>query len=302
MRGNLNPKWSGAELDLEGICNGDLNMAMKVIVWDYRRRGQHRMMGEFETTVKGFQAAMQSPDNQMGLGFSLVRPDTGKNVGTIQVLDATVHGFVNQQESKERAPSNPQSQQQQQKRPSSNGGANGTTNTPAKPPRRPEFVDYLSGGCQISLAVAIDFTASNGDPRQPGTPHYFHPPESREWNDYEKAIFAVGSILAKYDSDQRFPVWGFGAKYNNVVRHCFQCGSDVEVEGVQGIMDAYRGVFRTPLTMSYPTIFNEVIQTAASYARHEQVSDTEMCRRAFLVFALKCCLTFNVIITGGCRR
>ena len=63
----------------------------------------------------------------------------------------------------------------------------------------------------MSLAVAIDFTASNGDPRQPGTPHYFHPPESKEWNDYEKAIFAVGSILAKYDSDQRFPVWGFGA-------------------------------------------------------------------------------------------
>jgi hypothetical protein len=119
--------------------------------------------------------------------------------------------------------------------------------------------------------VAIDFTASNGDPRQPGTPHYFHPPESKEWNDYEKAIFAVGSILAKYDSDQRFPVWGFGAKYSNVVRHCFQCGSEVEVEGVQGIMDAYRGVFRTPLTMSYPTKFLEVIQTASSYARHEAV-------------------------------
>jgi hypothetical protein len=136
---------------------------------------------------------------------------------------------------------------------------------------RQEFVDYLSGGCQISLAVAIDFTASNGDPREPGTPHYFHPPESKEWNDYEKAIFAVGSILAKYDSDQRFPVWGFGAKYNNVVRHCFQCGTEVEVEGVQGIMDAYRGVFRTPLTMSFPTKLTEVIQTASAYARHEQV-------------------------------
>jgi hypothetical protein len=138
-------------------------------------------------------------------------------------------------------------------------------------PEKPEFIDYLTGGCQISLAVAIDFTASNGDPRQEGTPHYFHPPASKEWNDYEKAIFAVGSILAKYDADQRFPVWGFGAKYNNVVRHCFQCGNEVEVEGVQGIMDAYRGVFRTPLTMSYPTKFTEVISTAASYARHEHV-------------------------------
>jgi hypothetical protein len=27
----------------------------------------------------------------------------------------------------------------------------------------PEFLDYLTGGCQINLAVAIDFTASNGE-------------------------------------------------------------------------------------------------------------------------------------------
>ncbi|EEC48300.1 predicted protein [Phaeodactylum tricornutum CCAP 1055/1] len=200
-----------------------MEMAMKVIVWDFRRHGKHKMMGEFETTIRGM----------TGDKSSRSKPYVDENV-------------AHRKDHKEKAMS-------------------------AQSSRRPEFVDYLSGGCQISLAVAIDFTASNGDPRQPGTPHYFHPPESKEWNDYEKAIFAVGSILAKYDSDQRFPVWGFGAKYNNVVRHCFQCGSDVEVEGVQGIMDAYRGVFRTPLTMSYPTIFTEVIQTSASYARHEQV-------------------------------
>lgn len=44
----------------------------------------------------------------------------------------------------------------------------------------------------------------------------------------------------------------------------------MEVEGVQGIMDAYRGVFRTPLRMSFPTKFTEVISTAAGYAEHEQ--------------------------------
>jgi hypothetical protein len=85
-------------------------------------------------------------------------------------------------------------------------------------------------------------------------------------------MFAVGSILAKYDHDQLFPVWGFGAKYNGVVRHCFQCGNDVEVRGVQGIMEAYKGVFNTTLTMSFPTVFTEVIRTAAKYAEHEQVS------------------------------
>ena len=37
-------------------------------------------------------------------------------------------------------------------------------------------------------------------------------------NGYEKAITAVGGILSKYDTDQQFPVWGFGAKYDGIVR------------------------------------------------------------------------------------
>lgn len=35
----------------------------------------------------------------------------------------------------------------------------------------PSFVDYLRGGWQISLAVAIDFTASNGNPMDPRSLH-----------------------------------------------------------------------------------------------------------------------------------
>ena len=256
IKGNLNPAWKEVTLDLEATCNGDLDRAMKVMVWDHRRGGKHKTMGEFETTMRGFLEAKASADDMFE--FSLMKVD--KEMGNVIVVDAELiraegdNGKAAPREDPASTASSPP--------------------PPEKSPKqaKPEFVDYLSGGCQISLAVAIDFTASNGDPRQEGTPHYFHPPESKEWNDYEKAIFAVGSILAKYDSDQKFPVWGFGAKYNNIVRHCFQCGSEVEVEGVQGIMDAYRGVFRTPLTMSYPTKFTEVIQTAASYARHEQVS------------------------------
>lgn len=245
-------------MNIEAICNGDLNRAIKIIIWDHRRSGKHKHMGEFETTVNGLLNAKEMDANGEVVSFNVNKHE--KSIGTCEVMKAAILGGTDSNTGTSNGD-----------RVSMSGGQ--TTPTPINipAPERPEFIDYLTGGCQISLAVAIDFTASNGDPRQEGTPHYFHPPASKEWNDYEKAIFAVGSILAKYDSDQRFPVWGFGAKYNNVVRHCFQCGTEVEVEGVQGIMDAYRGVFRTPLTMSYPTKFTEVISTAASYARHEQV-------------------------------
>lgn len=256
---------------MEAVCNGDLDRAIKIVIWDHRRSGKHKHMGEFETSVAGLLNAKELDASGEVVSFQVNKHE--KSVGTCEVVKAIILGGVNPKAAPKKA--------------SPSGGKQHHEHhehheRPSEIPQqeKPEFIDYLTGGCQISLAVAIDFTASNGDPRQEGTPHYFHPPASKEWNDYEKAIFAVGSILAKYDSDQRFPVWGFGAKYNNVVRHCFQCGTDVEVEGVQGIMDAYRGVFRTPLTMSYPTKFTEVISTAASYARHEQVrtnSETNGC-------------------------
>ena len=42
----------------------------------------------------------------------------------------------------------------------------------------------------------MDFTASNGDPRQPDSLHYMNPYEP---NEYLQAIMAVGSVIQDYD-------------------------------------------------------------------------------------------------------
>ena len=60
---------------------------------------------------------------------------------------------------------------------------------------RPTFLDYLKGGMQIGFSVAIDFTASNKAPQQPGSLHSMaHTP-----NQYEAAIQAVGEIIEYYN-------------------------------------------------------------------------------------------------------
>jgi hypothetical protein len=133
---------------------------------------------------------------------------------------------------------------------------------PYKPFDRPSFVDYISGGCELNVMVAIDFTASNGDPRKPGTLHHLGSAK----NDYEKAISAIVGILAKYDSDRMFPVVGFGAKYDGVLCNCFQCGAQEEVHGVAGVLDAYARVFDSGLIMCEQTVFTEVIEAAAARA------------------------------------
>uniref|UniRef100_A0A8B9G5G8 C2 domain-containing protein n=1 Tax=Amazona collaria TaxID=241587 RepID=A0A8B9G5G8_9PSIT len=39
----------------------------------------------------------------------------------------------------------------------------------------PSFLDYIRGGTQLNFTVAIDFTASNGNPSQPTSLHYLSP-------------------------------------------------------------------------------------------------------------------------------
>lgn len=64
------------------------------------------------------------------------------------------------------------------------------------------FLDYIKGGHEISLVVAIDFTASNGDADWDQSLHYLRP---GYLNDYQAAIRAVGDILNNYDSDKKYP-------------------------------------------------------------------------------------------------
>jgi hypothetical protein len=84
----------------------------------------------------------------------------------------------------------------------------------------PTFFDYLRGGLQLNLTIAIDFTGSNGMPSHPSSLHYNNPSQP---NQYQQAIYAIAPILLNYDSDQRIPCFGFGAKIREtgVVSHCF---------------------------------------------------------------------------------
>jgi hypothetical protein len=38
-----------------------------------------------------------------------------------------------------------------------------------------QFGDYISAGLQLSLITCIDFTGSNGIPREPSSLHYISP-------------------------------------------------------------------------------------------------------------------------------
>ena len=74
---------------------------------------------------------------------------------------------------------------------------------------------------------------------------------------------------------------GFGAKFGGVISHCFQCGSKEEVDGVDGIIQAYRDTFRSGLVMSGPTDISEIILKAGDRANSRQVNAASACIRLF---------------------
>lgn len=172
VKDNLSPDWKQVSIELSPLCGGNLDLPFFVKLYDYESNGKHESMGQFETTVNAMiQGAGNSP-----IPVTL----KGKDAGTV-VLHKAELSLPKSEASSEELVREKMSQ---------------VSVSPAAVPKivsKPSFIDYISGGCQLNVTVAIDFTGSNGDPRQPGTMHYLH--QDGQLNDCEKAMTSILSIL-----------------------------------------------------------------------------------------------------------
>lgn len=108
------------------------------------------------------------------------------------------------------------------------------------------LADYLKYGVKLSMVLAIDFTSSNGDPRNPESYHYLNPSGR---NRYEQAIMNAGNILKNYDSDNQIPVYGYGFSAPNFgindISFCCPINGNFDAphfNGYQEILPAYRNL------------------------------------------------------------
>uniref|UniRef100_A0A3Q0R3Z0 Copine Va n=1 Tax=Amphilophus citrinellus TaxID=61819 RepID=A0A3Q0R3Z0_AMPCI len=129
------------------------------------------------------------------------------------------------------------------------------------------FSLFICFRTQIHFTVAIDFTASNGNPSQSTSLHYMNP---YQMNAYAMALKAVGEIIQDYDSDKMFPALGFGAKLppDWRVSHEFPLNGNVDnpyCNGMEGILEAYHQSLKT-VQLYGPTNFAPVVNHVARYA------------------------------------
>eukprot|EP00897_Mesotaenium_endlicherianum_P006255 jgi/Mesen1/5658/ME000286S04866 len=204
------------------------------------------------------------------LQFECLDFDLSGNHDHIGTMVESLRGLQQMVQSSE---SKPLTRPSKHKDPSKPGGAIVVTSCQITP--RHSFLDFVFGGCEISFMVAVDFTASNGDPKIPGTLH--HMDDAGSPNAYQQAIQAMGEVIQFYDTDKRFPAWGFGGKpQDQPVSHCFALNGNAaspDVEGVEGILGAYVQAINN-VTLAGPTLFAPVINTASGFASQSVTQDS----------------------------
>jgi len=158
--------------------------------------------------------------------------------------------------------------------------------------RVPTFADYLKGGLELGFSVAIDYTGSNGNYTMPGSLHYIGG-NPQQFNQYQNAIASIGPVIEDYDHDKKFTAYGFGARPNSSlpVSHCFSLSEEGEVDGIQGVLNAYTNSLAN-CRLSGPTLFGPVIATAMQQAAAQKAECLETGKQSYTILLI---LTDGVI-------
>ena len=119
--------------------------------------------------------------------------------------------------------------------------------------------DYLKNGVQINLVIAIDFTSINLNQMDYRSLHSI---VNGRPNNYERAIQACGYIVAYFDYDRLFPVYGFGAKIGNTgnTSHCFNLNfkNDPNIYTIGNVIKEYHNCLQK-IQFSKPSFLSPVI-------------------------------------------
>eukprot|EP00284_Hemiselmis_tepida_P010510 CAMPEP_0174919526 /NCGR_PEP_ID=MMETSP1355-20121228/3719_1 /TAXON_ID=464990 /ORGANISM="Hemiselmis tepida, Strain CCMP443" /LENGTH=556 /DNA_ID=CAMNT_0016164757 /DNA_START=56 /DNA_END=1723 /DNA_ORIENTATION=+ len=147
--------------------------------------------------------------------------------------------------------------------------------------RLPSFLDYLTEGVDLYLNVGVDFTLSNGESSDPTSLHYADP--TGAWNAYQESIIAVGEVLLPYDKDGKVAALGYGGipSGEKAANFCFALNgneSAPEVQGVQGVLDAYASGIKS-VKLHGPTNLAPLIERAGMIAK-------ETSRRSYQVLMI----------------
>jgi len=246
IKNNVNPLWKKFFIPVRTLCNGDYDRNIKVECFDHNLNGSHKLIGEFFVNVRQL---LEGP------GASnihrCINPKKKNENSSFMFLPKILRILCL-----------PQSK--------SSYKHSGEIHLVHVDMRKGySFLDYIRGGTELACTISIDFTASNGNPRNPDSLHYIA--YGGQMNQYELAIKSVGEIIEDYDSDKLFPTLGFGARIppRGDVSHMFYVNGHPDnpyCERIGGVLSSYKGCI-SRVQLYGPTNFAPTVNHVASIAR-----------------------------------
>jgi len=246
IKNNVNPLWKKFFIPVRTLCNGDYDRNIKVECFDHNLNGSHKLIGEFFLNVRQL---LEGP------GASnihrCINPKKKNENSSFMFLPKILRILCL-----------PQSK--------SSYKHSGEIHLVHVDMRKGySFLDYIRGGTELACTISIDFTASNGNPRNPDSLHYIA--YGGQMNQYELAIKSVGEIIEDYDSDKLFPTLGFGARIppRGDVSHMFYVNGHPDnpyCERIGGVLSSYKGCI-SRVQLYGPTNFAPTVNHVASIAR-----------------------------------
>ncbi|KAN0025068.1 hypothetical protein ACTFIV_009480 [Dictyostelium citrinum] len=129
----------------------------------------------------------------------------------------------------------------------------------AKIIKKYSIMDYIAGGCQLSVMVAIDCSSSNSKKK-------FHNFSENEESDYGSAIFKITDFLEDWPSNGSIEVLGFSGIIPNTDHksYCFPFSLDPKNAFVNSANDIFKLYYNNidEITPTDPSKINEVFQYA----------------------------------------
>jgi len=232
IKNTLNPSWKPFEISMDALCKGDMDRAIKFVVFDWNNDGSEDLIGEFQTTVKEV------------TGFESHAPAKT----SFDVINAA----------------------KQQKKGSKYKNS-GTVSISAVVKKRFSFLEYIRGGTDLNFTVAIDFTASNGAPSDPRSLHFRDPMGPNQYQQATRAVgeiiqdYDADKLFPALGFGAKLPPDGkvsheFFLNFHPSNPHCAM---------VEGIMAAYQYTLGS-VQLYGPTNFAPVINHVARIASNDQ--------------------------------
>lgn len=180
----------------------------------------------------------------------------------------------------------------------------------------PSMIAYLNGGCEIDVAIAVDYSLENGpyisdDATGHGFMYDLHRRTEHDLNDYQATIRAIGSTIGPYTKQEHFDMVGFGASiktkrqpnginYDASRKPFFPIAYNAR--GVNGLLKAYSEIFdNTYVNMHESVELKPLIETAVF--RSIQLSRNKQSYSIFCILTTGAIAdlksAFDVIITAS---